>query len=80
MAKRIQMRKNRFMAIQKIAESKKVNLEAANPPGPPGDAPKQTVSIASQNPHATWLRLFLQPSLPWFAKTPLPNMGQPRIK
>ncbi|XP_059469361.1 gamma-aminobutyric acid receptor subunit beta isoform X1 [Neocloeon triangulifer] len=40
MAKRIQMRKNRFMAIQKIAESKKVNMDA--PPGPPGDAPKQT--------------------------------------
>jgi gamma-aminobutyric acid receptor subunit beta len=48
MAKRIQMRKNRFMAIQKIAESKKVNLDPA-PPGPPGDAPKQTVSIARQN-------------------------------
>ncbi|XP_065337171.1 gamma-aminobutyric acid receptor subunit beta isoform X4 [Cloeon dipterum] len=42
MAKRIQMRKNRFMAIQKIAESKKVNLDTANPPGPPGDGPKQT--------------------------------------
>jgi hypothetical protein len=49
MAKRIQMRKSRFMAIQKIAEQKsKANLEAQHgpPPGPP-DAdhagPKQTV-------------------------------------
>ncbi|XP_046997745.1 gamma-aminobutyric acid receptor subunit beta isoform X2 [Schistocerca americana] len=47
MAKRIQMRKNRFLAIQKMAEQKKAGLEAphAPPPGPPpeGDhAPKQT--------------------------------------
>ncbi|XP_021919066.1 gamma-aminobutyric acid receptor subunit beta isoform X1 [Zootermopsis nevadensis] len=54
MAKRIQMRKNRFLAIQKIAEQKKAGLEAAHgpPPGPPGEgdhAPKQTVSVASQN-------------------------------
>lgn len=40
MAKRIQMRKNRFLAIQKIAE-KKLNAES----GGDGDhAPKQTVS------------------------------------
>lgn len=40
MAKRIQMRKNRFLAIQKIAE-KKLNVDG----GPDGDhAPKQTVS------------------------------------
>ncbi|XP_017787270.1 PREDICTED: gamma-aminobutyric acid receptor subunit beta isoform X1 [Nicrophorus vespilloides] len=38
MAKRIQMRKNRFLAIQKIAEQKKLNVD-----GPDGDhAPKQT--------------------------------------
>ena len=50
MAKRIQMRKNRFMAIQKIAEQKnKANLEAQQGPplGPPGEqdhaGPKQTV-------------------------------------
>lgn len=54
MAKRIQMRKNRFLAIQKIAEQKKAGLDAAHapPPGPPGEgdhAPKQTVSVASQN-------------------------------
>ncbi|XP_069686227.1 gamma-aminobutyric acid receptor subunit beta isoform X9 [Periplaneta americana] len=47
MAKRIQMRKNRFLAIQKIAEQKKAGLDAAHapPPGPPGEgdhAPKQT--------------------------------------
>lgn len=40
MAKRIQMRKNRFLAIQKIAEQKKLNVD-----GPDGEhAPKQTVS------------------------------------
>ena len=48
MAKRIQMRKSHFMAIQKIAEQKsKQGLE-----GHPGDsdhAPKQTVSVASHN-------------------------------
>ncbi|XP_018318735.1 gamma-aminobutyric acid receptor subunit beta isoform X4 [Agrilus planipennis] len=39
MAKRIQMRKNRFMAIQKIAEQKKLNVDG----GPDSDhAPKQT--------------------------------------
>lgn len=49
MAKRIQMRKSRFMAIQKIAEQKnKANLEAQHGhSGPPGDqdhtGPKQTV-------------------------------------
>lgn len=52
MAKRIQMRKSRFMAIQKIAEQKnKANLEAQHgpPPGPPGEqdhaGPKQTVNL-----------------------------------
>ncbi|CAB3380769.1 Hypothetical predicted protein [Cloeon dipterum] len=50
MAKRIQMRKNRFMAIQKIAESKKVNLDTANPPGPPGDGPKQTITFGPREP------------------------------
>lgn len=35
------MRKNRFLAIQKIAEQKKLNVDG----GPDGDhAPKQTVS------------------------------------
>lgn len=46
MAKRIQMRKQRFMAIQKIAEQKKLQAEGGGPGGP-GDhshAPKQTVS------------------------------------
>ncbi|XP_031346791.1 gamma-aminobutyric acid receptor subunit beta isoform X4 [Photinus pyralis] len=39
MAKRIQMRKNRFLAIQKIAEQKKINVDG----GPEGDhVPKQT--------------------------------------
>ena len=50
MAKRIQMRKNRF---QKIAESMKAARENPGPPGVPGDhgdhAPKQTVSNASYN-------------------------------
>lgn len=40
MAKRIQMRKNRFLAIQKIAEQKKLNVDG----GPDDHAPKQTVS------------------------------------
>lgn len=41
LAKRIQMRKNRFLAIQKIAEQKKLNVDG----GPDSDhAPKQTVS------------------------------------
>lgn len=41
MAKRIQMRKNRFLAIQKIAEQKKLNVDG----GADSDhAPKQTVS------------------------------------
>jgi len=52
------MRKNRFMAIQKIAESKKVNLDAPNAPGPPGDAPKQTVSVARHNFLLQFLILF----------------------
>lgn len=50
MAKRIQMRKNRF---QKIAESMKTARENPGPPGVPGDhgdhAPKQTVSVTSIN-------------------------------
>ncbi|XP_060535932.1 gamma-aminobutyric acid receptor subunit beta-like isoform X4 [Cylas formicarius] len=37
MAKRIQMRKNRFLAIQKIAEQKKLNVD-----GPDDHVPKQT--------------------------------------
>lgn len=42
MAKRIQMRKNRFLAIQKIAEQKKAGAEMP----PEGEhAPKQTVSL-----------------------------------
>lgn len=49
MAKRIQMRKNRF---QKIAESMKAARENPGPPGVPGDhgdhAPKQTVSNIGQ--------------------------------
>ncbi|KAK7793360.1 hypothetical protein R5R35_008510 [Gryllus longicercus] len=52
MAKRIQMRKNRFLALQKIAEQKKAALEPPPPPaGPPeGDhAPKQTVSVGRHN-------------------------------
>lgn len=48
MAKRIQMRKNRF---QKIAESMKAARENPGPPGLPGDhgdhVPKQTVSNAA---------------------------------
>jgi len=40
MAKRIQMRKNRFLAIQKIAEQKKLNVDG----GPDDHMPKQTVS------------------------------------
>ncbi|PNF30268.1 Gamma-aminobutyric acid receptor subunit beta [Cryptotermes secundus] len=55
MAKRIQMRKNRFLAIQKIAEQKKAGLDAAHapPPGPPGEgdhAPKQTVRFKVHDP------------------------------
>ncbi|XP_065092246.1 gamma-aminobutyric acid receptor subunit beta isoform X5 [Ochlerotatus camptorhynchus] len=38
MAKRIQMRKQRFMAIQKIAEQKKKQAEDANHPPPPPPA------------------------------------------
>nr|CAD7441790.1 unnamed protein product [Timema bartmani] len=38
MAKRIQMRKNRFLAIQKIAEQKKAGMDSAHPP-PPGPRP-----------------------------------------
>ena len=51
MAKRIQMRKNRFMAIQKIAESKKTQMEQAHAAQGPADdhAPKQTVSVANHN-------------------------------
>ncbi|XP_069686225.1 gamma-aminobutyric acid receptor subunit beta isoform X7 [Periplaneta americana] len=56
MAKRIQMRKNRFLAIQKIAEQKKAGLDAAHapPPGPPGEgdhAPKQTLIRNSNFKH-----------------------------
>lgn len=50
MAKRIQMRKNRF---QKIAESMKAASENPGPPRVPGDhgdhAPKQTVSSDGQS-------------------------------
>ncbi|XP_054274839.1 gamma-aminobutyric acid receptor subunit beta-like isoform X5 [Macrosteles quadrilineatus] len=57
MAKRIQMRKNRFLAIQKIAEkNSKQGLEGPHPPvpGDPSDhptLPKQTVSVASTLRH-----------------------------
>ncbi|KAK9710757.1 Neurotransmitter-gated ion-channel transmembrane region [Popillia japonica] len=48
MAKRIQMRKNRFLAIQKIAEQKKLNVD-----GPDGEhAPKQTVRFKVHDPKA----------------------------
>ncbi|CAH0545657.1 unnamed protein product [Brassicogethes aeneus] len=48
MAKRIQMRKNRFLAIQKIAEQKKIAVD-----GPDGDhAPKQTVRFKVHDPKA----------------------------
>ncbi|XP_060832011.1 gamma-aminobutyric acid receptor subunit beta isoform X4 [Bombus pascuorum] len=53
MAKRIQMRKNRF---QKIAESMKTARENPGPPGVPGDhgdhAPKQTVRFKVHDPKA----------------------------
>ncbi|XP_078033543.1 resistant to dieldrin isoform X6 [Augochlora pura] len=53
MAKRIQMRKNRF---QKIAESMKAARENPGPPGVPGDhgdhAPKQTVRFKVHDPKA----------------------------
>ncbi|XP_068893935.1 gamma-aminobutyric acid receptor subunit beta isoform X17 [Tenebrio molitor] len=49
MAKRIQMRKNRFLAIQKIAEQKKLNVDG----GPDSDhAPKQTVRFKVHDPKA----------------------------
>ncbi|XP_066250706.1 gamma-aminobutyric acid receptor subunit beta isoform X2 [Euwallacea similis] len=41
MAKRIQMRKNRFLAIQKIAEQKKLNVDG----GPDDHMPKQTEAV-----------------------------------
>ncbi|ENN73103.1 hypothetical protein YQE_10244, partial [Dendroctonus ponderosae] len=41
MAKRIQMRKNRFLAIQKIAEQKKLNVDG----GPDDHLPKQTEAV-----------------------------------
>lgn len=43
MAKRIQMRKNRFLAIQKIAEQKNINIDGSAIEG--DHAPKQTVSF-----------------------------------
>ena len=55
MAKRIQMRKNRFLALQKMAEQKKneamnANNAAMNDGGPPDHhgMPKQTVSHKHQ--------------------------------
>jgi len=61
MAKRIQMRKNRFLALQKMAEQKKNEMAAAqaailanNPPindvGPTDHhgIPKQTVSLSNK--------------------------------
>ncbi|XP_073974603.1 resistant to dieldrin isoform X1 [Rhodnius prolixus] len=42
MAKRIQMRKNRFLAIQKLAEQKSKSLDAHPGPGDADHAPKQT--------------------------------------
>ena len=53
MAKRIQMRKNRFLALQKMAEQKKneamnASNAAMNDGGPPDHhgIPKQTVSLS----------------------------------
>uniref|UniRef100_A0A8D8VGT2 Gamma-aminobutyric acid receptor subunit beta n=2 Tax=Cacopsylla melanoneura TaxID=428564 RepID=A0A8D8VGT2_9HEMI len=55
MAKRIQMRKNRFMAIQKVAEQKKT-IEAVGHPGPLGlghaPPPHATLSHSSHGGHA----------------------------
>lgn len=60
MAKRIQMRKNRF---QKIAESMKAASENPGPPRMPGDhgehAPKQTVSSADWEQHLVCPHEFL---------------------
>ena len=45
MAKRIQMRKNRFLALQKMAEQKKNEAMNANNAMNDGGIPKQTVNI-----------------------------------
>lgn len=47
MAKRIQMRKNRFTMIQKIAAEKKLGVD----PNDPDHAPKQTVSGRPMGDH-----------------------------
>ena len=45
MAKRIQMNKNRFLALQKMAEQKKNEAMNANNAMNDGGIPKQTVNI-----------------------------------
>ncbi|XP_073974611.1 resistant to dieldrin isoform X9 [Rhodnius prolixus] len=52
MAKRIQMRKNRFLAIQKLAEQKSKSLDAHPGPGDADHAPKQTVRFKVHDPKA----------------------------
>nr|AHW29556.1 GABA-gated chloride channel subunit transcript variant B [Cyrtorhinus lividipennis] len=52
MAKRIQMRKNRFLAIQKLAEQKQKSLESHAGPGDSDHAPKQTVRYKVHDPKA----------------------------
>lgn len=52
MAKRIQMRKQRFMAIQKIAEQKKMQVENAQQNNPPSAGPGSVVGPPSEHSHS----------------------------
>ena len=68
MAKKIQMRKNRFLAIQKKAEEKKKETmnatnAAMNDNGPPDQhgIPKKTVSFYKKYPYS----LFWNPVVIW---------------
>lgn len=54
MAKRIQMRKNRFLAIQKLAEQKQ--KQGMEPPGDPDHAPKPAIPPHSHTLPASHLK------------------------
>ena len=52
MAKRIQMRKQRFMAIQKIAEQKKMQVDNAQQNNPSSGGPGSIVGPPSEHSHS----------------------------
>jgi gamma-aminobutyric acid receptor subunit beta len=72
MAKRIQMRKQRFMAIQKIAEQKKIQVDNAQQNNPPSSGVGSVVGPPSEHSHSHGHSHSHHPHVP---KQPMGTMG-----